>query len=99
MKTLITIVTVLALGACGKKDKPAPEPGSASAAPVATGSGSGSETAAGSGSAVAAGSGSAAEPAVDLPTEMDYEELAAEEITDKTVEARLKDLEGQLSAQ
>jgi hypothetical protein len=96
MKTLITIVTVLALGACGKKDKPAPEPGSASAAPVATGSDT-----AGSGSAVASGSGSgsAAEPALDLPTEMDYEELAAEEITDKTVEARLKELEGQLSAQ
>lgn len=98
MKTLITIVTVLALGACGKKDKPAPEPGSASATPVTTGSGSGSAAGSGSGSAVAAGSGSAAEP-VDLPTEMDYEELAAEEITDKTVEARLKALEGQLSPQ
>lgn len=100
MKLLGSLVLVVALGACGKKkeEAPAPSPGPASA--VATGSdvGSGSAPAMGSatGSAVAAGSGSAAAP-VDVPTEMDYEDLANQEITDKTVDARVKALETQLS--
>jgi predicted small lipoprotein YifL len=90
------LALVFALAACGKETQKGPplDPpvGSGSATPTDT------NVAAGSGSAgSAAGSGSAA--AVDVPTEMDYEELAQEEITDKTVEARLKNLESELSPQ
>jgi hypothetical protein len=99
MKSLASLAfgLLLVLAACGKKDKeqPAPPPTPGSASAVAAGSDVGS----GSGSAVAAGSGSAVEAPVDVPTEMDYEDLANEEITDKTVEARLKQLETQLAPQ
>ena len=97
MKTLAICMLVLALGACDKKKKeaPAPTPGSASA--IAAGSDVGS--AAGSDTGSAAGSAAVAEGPVEIPTEMDYEDLAKEEITDKTVEARLKDLETQLAPQ
>ena len=98
MKTLYALVLVTALAACGKKgnDKPADPPagsGSAVTAPVDT-----PPVAAGSGSA-GSGSAAVAEAPVDVPTEMDYEDLANEEITDKTVEARLKALETDLAPQ
>ncbi|MGE0397336.1 MAG: hypothetical protein AB7T06_11490 [Kofleriaceae bacterium] len=98
MKAKALVLALLFAAACGKsteKGPPLDPPGSGSAT-ADTGSGSGSGSAAGSGSD--AGSGSAA-AAVDVPTSMDYEELAKEEITDKTVEARLKTLETELAPQ
>jgi hypothetical protein len=101
----------LALGACNKKSEnpPAGTPagsammaGSGSAA-MAAGSGSaamaaGSGSAAGSASAgSAAGSGSAAPvAAVDVPTQMDFEDDATAKITDKNVEAEVKAIEKEL---
>lgn len=97
MKTLSTLVLAagLVLGACGKKDKEAP-PAPTPAPTAATGSGSGS--------AVAAGSAETpppppAEEPVDVATEMDYEDLANSEITEATVEARLKAIETELTTQ
>jgi hypothetical protein len=54
------------------------------------------------GSAVAAGSdtGSATAAAgsdVDVPTEQDFEEQAKADITDKNVDSKLKEIEGDLS--
>jgi hypothetical protein len=82
----------MALAACGSKKEQAPATGSAGSAGsaavvVADDAGAGS----GSGSAQAQ-----AEP-VDVPTEVDFEELATSEITDKNVEARVKELEGELA--
>lgn len=100
MKSLAVIVIAVALAACGKDKSSAPAAGSATgSAPGDTGSGSAAGSAAPAGSNADSGSAVAAEEPVDVPTEMDYEELAAEDITDKTVEARLKELETQLTAQ
>lgn len=99
MKTLsIAILLVLALGACGKKKNEAapPPPTTGSASAVAAGSDVGSAAPDTTGSA---GSAAVAETPVDVPTEMDYEDLANEEITDKTVDARVKELEAQLAPQ
>jgi hypothetical protein len=88
---MLMLVIVGGLGACGNKSKEAPPAvGSGSApAPViedaATGSGAGSATA-------------DAEP-LDVPTEVDFEDLASSEITDKNVEARMKELESDLAEQ
>jgi hypothetical protein len=103
MKSLamITLSLALALGACkGKNQEPAPAPPSpaqvqpqgraggetgSAAAPVAEGTDTGS-------------AGSAADEApVDVATEMDYEDLATDEITEATVENKLKALEGELA--
>ncbi len=97
MKTMkYFALAMLFAAACGKDTEKGPplDPPAGSGSATATDTGSGS--AAGSGSD--AGSGSAA-AAVDVPTSMDYEELANEEITDKTVEARLKSLETELAPQ
>jgi len=97
VKTIATMMLVLALGACGKKTEKGPpvETGSGSAA-VMTGSGSAPAPETGSGS----GSGSAVaatdEP-VEVPTEVDFEAKATEEITEKTVDAKLKALESELA--
>jgi hypothetical protein len=96
MTKIITLVFVVAaIAACGKK---ADNGATAGSATVATGSGS----AAGSGSDVtmgsAAGSGSAAmAAAVDVPTEQDFEDQASTDITDKNVEAKVKELETDLA--
>lgn len=93
---ILTLTLVLAVAACGKDTQKGPplDPPAGSATP--TDSGSGSASAAGSGSAEGGGSAAAV---VDVATPMDYEELANEEITDKTVEARLKDLENEIVPQ
>jgi len=95
VKILTTLVLTIALAACGKSTEKGPplDP------PV--GSGTATEVAAGSGSATgsgSAGSGSAAEP-VDIPTAMDYEDLAHDEITANTVDDRVKALEAELAPQ
>lgn len=93
MKSIYTLVFVVAaLGACGKKSN---NEGAGSAPPPAeTGSGSAGSAAAGSGSAGSAAA--AVEAPVDVPTEVDFEEQASSDITDKNVEAKLKNLEGEL---
>jgi hypothetical protein len=83
MKTLACML-VLLVAACDKRKE------------VAAGSDVGSAAGSDTGSA---GSAAVAEAPVEIPTEMDYEDLANEEITDKTVEARLEDLETQLAPQ
>lgn len=98
---------VLMAAACGgKKDEPAPDPGSAtgSAAPAtgsakpATGSATATGSAAGSGSA-AAGSGSAVAAApkeAELPTAEDFEDDSNTRITEKNVETEVKALEKEI---
>ena len=95
MKRMITIAfaAVLAVAACGKKNDTPPAPAPPPPAGSAT-AGSGSAMA-GSGSAAMTGSGSAA-AAVDVPTEMDFEQQAKTDVTDKTVEAKVKAIEDQL---
>ncbi len=99
MKKLAFVLLVAA--ACGKSADKAPP-----ADPPPTGSGSAvaateePSAPAGSGSDTNTGSGSADDEVVadiDVATPMDYEDLANEEITDKTVEARLKALETELT--
>ena len=91
--TKYLFIAALVLAGCSKKkaEEAAPPP-----TPVATGSGSAM------GSAVAAGSdtGSATAAAgsdVDVPTEQDFEEQAKADITDKNVDSKLKEIEGDLS--
>ncbi|HEY4175914.1 MAG TPA: hypothetical protein VGM90_03750 [Kofleriaceae bacterium] len=98
MKKLSTLflATGLALGACGGKKETKNEPpaaGSGSGAMVANGAGS--DPATGSGSA-ATGSGSGSGSAVDIPTEIDFEAQATQDITDKTVDDKVKQLEADL---
>jgi len=99
VKTLATMTLVIALAACGKKTEKGPpvETGSGSAV-VATGSGSAAPDA-GNGSAAGSGSAVAADEQVEVPTEVDFEAKATEEITDKNVDAKLKALETQLAPQ
>ena len=88
------VIAALVFAGCSKKkqEQPAPEPaGSAMAAGSALGSGS----ATGSADMAAAGSGSA----VDVPTEQDFEDKAASDITDKNVDSKLKTLEADLATQ
>jgi hypothetical protein len=98
VKTLSTLVLAagLVLGACGKKDKEAP-PTPAPAPTAAAGSGS-AEAGSAAGSAETPPPAVAEEP-IDVATEMDYEDLANSEITEATVEARLKALESDLTTQ
>jgi len=93
VKTIIFAVA-LALVACGKKndDKPAPPPPPPTTGSAAMGSGSAAMT--GSGSAAMAGSAAGSD--VDVPTEMDFEAAAKSDVTDKTVEAKVKAIEDQL---
>ena len=89
------VIAALVFAGCSKKkqEQPAPEPaGSAMAAGSATGSGSAPRSAAPD---MAAGSGSA----VDVPTEQDFEDQAASDITDKNVDSKLKSLESDLATQ
>jgi len=95
MKYLMTIALTVALtsfGACGgKKDKDEPKP-TPPVGSAATGSGSAAMT--GSGSA-----GSAAPAAsVDVPTEMDFEQQAKTDITDKNVDTEVKKIEADLGS-
>ena len=92
MKYLMTIALTFALAACGgKKDKDEPKPTPPPAGSAATGSGSAAMT--GSGSA-----GSAAPAAVDVPTEMDFEQQAKTDITDKNVDTEVKKIETDLGS-
>lgn len=88
-RLICTFVVAAALAACGKKqEEPAPAQGSATPTAV--------EDAA-VGSAAGSGQGSAAEAEpLDVPTEVDFEDLASSEITDKNVEARVKAIEQEL---
>ena len=95
---LPTLMLVVALAGCGKKTEKGPpvEPAGSGSAVVETGSGSAAAPELGSGS----GSGSAvAEAPIEVPTEVDFEAKAAEEITDKNVDAKLKALESELAPQ
>ncbi len=94
MKFVVSLIAMAALAGCGgKKEKAEPSAGSAETVGSAdTGSGS----AAGSDAGSAAGSAAEAEP-LDVPTKVDFEELAESEITDKNVEARVKELETELA--
>jgi len=94
MKFVVSLIAMAALAACGgkKEEQAAPTTGSAETAGSAdTGSGSAADSDAGS----AEGSAAEAEP-LDVPTKVDFEELAESEITDKNVEARVKELEAEL---
>lgn len=93
MKFVVSFIAMAALAGCGgKEEKAAPSAGSAEAVGSAdTGSGSAAGSAAGS----AEGSAAEAEP-LDVPTKVDFEELAESEITDKNVEARVKEIEADL---
>jgi hypothetical protein len=89
VKYLMTFALTVALAACGsKKDKeppPAPPPTTGSAA---TGS---------AGSAMTGSAGSAAPAAAaDVPTEMDFEQQAKSDITDKNVDTEVKKIEADL---
>ncbi|MDB4959054.1 MAG: hypothetical protein JWO36_6623 [Myxococcales bacterium] len=104
MKRITTILFLAAMTtACAKKkQEPAPEPapigsnamtGSAamgSAEPVPTGSAAGSAAMTGSNAAAAAGS------AVDVPTEVDFEDEANAKITDKNLDSEVSAFEKQL---
>jgi hypothetical protein len=93
MKYLMTIALTVALAACGgKKDKDEPKPTPPPAGSAATGS-AGSAAMTGSGSA-----GSAAPAAVDVPTEMDFEQQAKSDITDKNVDTEVKKIEADLGS-
>jgi hypothetical protein len=86
-RIIYTFVLVVALAACSKKkEEPAATP-AGSATPVVT-----ADAATGS----AEGSAAAAADPVDLPTEVDFEDSASTEITDKNVEARVKAIEAEL---
>jgi len=96
VKTLMTLVFAVALAACGsKKDKEAPPP----PPPPATGSGS-AMTGSGSAAAMTGSAGSAAgnAAAVDVPTEMDFENQAKTTITDKNVDTEVKKIEQDLGS-
>jgi len=94
VKYLMTFALTVALAACGsKKDKePPPAPGSAATGSAATGS-AGSAVSAMTGSA-----GSAAPAAADVPTEMDFEQQAKTNITDKNVDTEVKKIEADLGS-
>jgi hypothetical protein len=93
MKYLMTIALTVALAACGgKKDKDEPKPTPPPVGSAATGS-AGSAAMTGSGSA-----GSAAPAAVDVPTEMDFEQQAKTDITDKNVDTEVKKIEADLGS-
>jgi len=99
--TWVAIAVLLALGACSKKAETPPSGGAKSAGSGgAMSAGSGGAMSAGSGSsagsASAAGSESAAAAAVDVPTEMDFENDVVAKITEKNVEAELQALEKEL---
>lgn len=87
-----TLVLVAALAACGskKKEEPASTEGSGSATAVVADD-------ANTGSAAGSAAGSADTTAdIDVPTEVDFEEQAATDITDKNVEAQVKAIEKDL---
>lgn len=92
MKWLMIAAFVFAAGCKKKEPAPAPAPDNGSA--MANGSAMGSGSA-----APAVATGSAAGSAVDVPTEQDFEDKAAADITDKNVDAKLKSLETDLATQ
>ena len=94
MKYLMTIAVTIALVACGgKKDKDEPKPTPPPPAGSAT-------TGSGTGSAAMTGSAGSATPAanVDVPTEMDFEQQAKSNITDKNVDTEVKKIEADLGS-
>ena len=96
MNSIKTIALVAALAAAGcskKKDEPAPQP-----LPAAGSAVTGSAAAPVTGSAATGSAAPATETAaaVDVPTEMDFEDHAKDKITDKNVEAEVKSLEDDL---
>ena len=91
---IMLVLAATTLIACGKKKEA--DTGTTTGSATAVGSGSDS----GSGSATAAdntATGSAATAAVDVPTEVDFEDQASTDITDKNVEAKVKELETDLA--
>jgi hypothetical protein len=90
--TKYLFIAALVLAGCSKKKaEEAPPPPT----PVAT---TGSGSAAGSAAPAETGSATAAAGSdVDVPTEQDFEEQAKADITDKNVDSKLKEIEGDLS--
>ncbi len=93
----LALIALFVVGCGKKKDEPAPAPATpppvtAPADAAAAGSAAGSHAAAGSNAATA---GSAAAK-VDVPTATDFEDKASKDITDKNVEAKVKEMEGEL---
>jgi len=93
VKWLVIAAFVFAAGCKKKQEAPPPAPDNGSA--MANGSAMGSGSAA---PAVATGS-AAGSAAVDVPTEQDFEDKAAADITDKNVDSKLKSLEADLATQ
>jgi hypothetical protein len=89
--TKYLFIAALVLAGCSKKKQEAPPP---APTPVATGSAVPAGSAAGSdtGSATAAAGSD-----VDVPTEQDFEAQAKADITDKNVDSKLKEIEGDLA--
>jgi hypothetical protein len=88
----MTFALTVALAACGSKKEKEPPP----APPPTTGS-------AATGSAMTGSAGSAAvtpppAAAADVPTEMDFEQQAKTDITDKNVDTEVKKIEADLGS-
>jgi hypothetical protein len=91
-RTLAIGVLLAAFAGCSKKkEEPAPAPPPVPAAVADAAVGSAADTGSGTGSAQAAD--------VEVPTEVDFEEQATTEITDKNVEAQVKAIEKDLAPQ
>lgn len=88
------VIAALLFAGCKKKTEEAPAPATTGSA-MATGSGSAMAPEPTGSATAAAGSGSA----VDVPTEQDFEDKAASDITDKNVGDKLKTLEADLAPQ
>jgi hypothetical protein len=84
MKRITALAFALALAACGNKKKEEPPAATPPPVPVATADAATPEQ------------GSAEAAAVDVPTDVDFEEQAATDITDKNVEAKVKAIEEEL---
>jgi multidrug efflux pump subunit AcrA (membrane-fusion protein) len=83
------VIAALVFAGCGKKkqqDQPPPAP-----------TGSAAMTGSAPAPVPVATAGSAAGSAVDVPTEQDFEDQAAKDITDKNVDSKLKAIESDLA--
>jgi hypothetical protein len=92
VKYLMTFALTVALAACGSKKDKEPPPAPPPTGSAATGS------AGSAGSAMTGSAGSAAPAAADVPTEMDFEQQAKSNITDKNVDTEVKKIEADLGS-
>jgi hypothetical protein len=96
---LYMIVVSALMFACGKKNEgePAATPTPQAVEPAGSAAAAAPEPAAGSAEPAAIAATPPAEEEVDVPTEVDFEELASAEITDKNMAARFAELEKELA--